>query len=297
VIRSFTQFGFLVLFSLVVLSSCETTLDLQLNGVPKLTIICHMNPEGDVSQRVYVYATQSPSDSSSFFTPDNLVVDVTEEESQVTVRLNPTTDEGGDYFEFPAGFLHAGSSYSITAFAPGFDIVEATTSIPRPSTISNLIIKDFFIQQSDVHDFKQNVRYKVQFDINHFENNHYYHLIFYNKYKNDDIKLVYPEPTDDQPFIKHYEYGVLLDSRNLTEGQPLTFEFRDFVLDDNDLIKVIVELRTINEAYYKYHSTLARQLILIQDPFAEPVTIYNNIEGGFGNFSGFSPDITSSDLP
>ena len=61
--------------------------------------------------------------------------------------------------------------------------------------------------------------------------------------------------------------------------------------------KVYVELRTITQEYYKYHSSLARQLIVRQDPFAEPVTIYNNIEGGYGNFSGFSPDVSSSDLP
>ncbi len=295
--RKLAFFGYFICLSLLLLAGCETTLDVQLNGVLKLTIISHMNPVGDANQRVYVYATQSPSDSSSFYTPDHLVVDVTEHETEVTVRLNQVSGEGKGYFEFPEAFLHAGSNYSITAFAPGFEIVQATAFIPKPSTISNLRVENFTVQQSNVHDFKQNVRYDVVFDINHFADNSYYHLIFTNYYKNNEIRQVVPEPSDEQLFMLHYEYGVLLEQDNLIPGVPLSFHFRDFVIDDNALIRVVVELRTINEAYYRYHSSLARQLIVRQDPFAEPVTIYNNIEGGYGNFSGFSPFISSSDLP
>lgn len=289
--------------SLLLLAGCETSFDFQLNAVPKLTIISHLAPnsvpDNWESQRVYVYATQSPSDTSNFFTPDDLVVDVTEEETKITVRLDTTAQGGKIYFEFPEGFLKAGFTYSITAFAPGFDIVQATTYIPKPSTISDLRIQDINIEQSAAHDFKKILRYKVVFNIDHFEGNRYYHLIFYNQYEGilNKYHIIDPKPSDDQPFLQHYEYGVLIDKDELDINQPLTFEFQDWVIDNHNLIKVHVELRTITEAYYKYHSSLARQLIVRQDPFAEPVSIFNNIEGGYGNFSGFSPNIYTSDLP
>jgi hypothetical protein len=89
----------------------------------------------------------------------------------------------------------------------------------------------------------------------------------------------------------------LVDKHQLAAGLPLQFNFVDWVIQDHDLKRVYVELRTITEEYYKYHSSLARQIIVRDDPFAEPVTIFNNIEGGYGNFSGFSPNISSSDLP
>ncbi len=280
------------------LAACESTLDVQPNPVPKLTIISHLTPDNPASQRVYVYATQSLSDSSNFYTPDNLVVDVTEMESGIVIRLDTTIDQGKIYFEFPAGFLKAGFRYSITAFAPGFDIVQATTVIPKPSSISNLSIQDISIIQSGAHEFKKIIRYKVVFNIDHYESNRYYHLVFYNEYRDQPgFRLIHPEPSDHQHFIRHYDYGVLLDSHDLPEGEPLTFEFQDWVINNNDLIRVYVELRTITEEYYKYQSSLARQLIVRQDPFAEPVTIFNNIEGGYGNFSGFSPNRYSSDLP
>ncbi|HEY3385818.1 MAG TPA: DUF4249 family protein, partial [Saprospiraceae bacterium] len=180
-----------------------------------------------------------------------------------------------------------------------FESVRATTRIPKPSTISNLMIENFRIEPSTKNEFQNIVRYTVVFDINHFESNQYYHLVFYNQYNNlaNHLFLIDPELSDDQPFLKHYNFGILIDKDDLVTGESLSFDFVDWVVAERGLNKVYVELRTITQEYYKYHSTLARQLIVRQDPFAEPVTIFNNIEGGFGNFSGFSPDVISSNLP
>jgi hypothetical protein len=296
--KSLTAISYLIFSGFLLLTSCETVLDLELHAIPKLTIISNLNPGNPAGQRVYVYASQSPTDSSKFYTPEDLVVNVTEVESNTTFLLDTSIYQGKTTFKFPAGFIKAGYTYSITAFAPGFDIVQATTFIPRPSTISNLEIKDVKIEQSDAHEFKNIIRYKLSFNIDNFESN-YYHLVFYNEYNGlDNLFIVDPEPSDDyQAFIQHYEYGVLIDGQDLEINKPLVFDFQDWEINNNNLIRVYVELRTINEEYYKYHSSLTRQLIVLQDPFAEPVTIFNNIEGGFGNFSGFSSNITSSDLP
>lgn len=282
--------------ALLVFAACETVVEFELDGVPQLTIISQLTP--DAEQRVYVYATQSPSDTSSFYTPENLIVGITELDTDSAINLTMGIENNKSYFTIPQGFLKAGYQYSITAFAPGFEIVQATTRIPKPSTISNLAIKDVVIEQSDAHDFKKIIHYKLSFDIDHFESNRYYHLIFYNAYEGKEkLFILEPESSDEIPFIRHYEHGVLIDKNDLEIGAPLTFTFKDWVVDGNRLLRVYVELRTITEGYYKYHSSLTRQLSISQDPFAEPVTIFNNIEGGYGNFSGFSPNITSSDLP
>ena len=126
----------------------------------------------------------------------------------------------------------------------------------------------------------------------------YYHLFFYNEYAGEpNPAIINPELSDNQTFIHHYAYGVLIDRNDLVEDKPLTFNFVDWSVKGKDLTKVYVELRTITKEYYKYHSSLARQLIVRQDPFAEPVTIFNNIEGGYGNFSGFTQDVAFTDFP
>lgn len=290
----------MVLSSLLLLSGCETTLDLPTNKLPKLTIISHLSPAatGWEQPRVYVFVSQSLSDSSNFEIPENIEVEVTELETDHSINLTQTTRDGETYFGFPKSFLKEGFSYTISAYSPGFESVRATTSIPKPSTIANLNISGITIEPSTKNEFKDIVRYSLDFEINHIGSNQYYHLVFYNQYAGLPVAyIVNPELTDDQPFLAHYDFGVLIDRDDLVLGAPLTFNFVDWVLEDNELIRVFVELRTITKEYYKYHSTLARQLIVRQDPFAEPVSIYNNIEGGYGNFSGFSPDVTSSYLP
>ena len=284
-------------FSLLV-AGCESTLDWTFDSLPKLTIIAHPSTGNWDSTRVYVYASLSPLDSSQFYTPAKLEVEVTELESELTFKLDSIRQGNKLYFEFPPNFLKEGFQYSIKAYAPGFEPVHSTTAIPNPSKITDLQIKDVKIEPSHLNDFKNILHYKVTFNIEHQPTNRYYHLVFYNVYGDNPTRyLVDPELSDKIPFIRNYDYGILIDRYDIPAGQPLEFSFVDWSIKNQDLQTVFVELRSITPDYYKYNSTLARQVIIRQDPFAEPIPIFNNIEGGFGNFSGFSPNVVYSDLP
>lgn len=282
-----------------VFQSCESELETPLKVEPRLTIIANLSPDSGITQRVFVYTSLSPADSSSFVTPAGLTVEITDMNRDMTIRLDSTRQGGRLSFPVPDGFLSAGHGYRITASAPGYATVQATTLIPEPSTLSGLAIQGRTASPSEKNEFKEILRYALVFEINHLAANRYYHLVFYNEYQGLEGRyfIVNPEPTDDQTFLRHYDYGILLDRNDLRSDAPLTFHFVDWVLENHGLRRVYVELRTISEEYYKYHSTLARQLIVRQDPFAEPISIFNNIEGGYGNFSGFSPSIYSSSLP
>ncbi|MEO6133228.1 MAG: DUF4249 domain-containing protein [Saprospiraceae bacterium] len=284
---------------LLLSAGCETSLDLQTNPSPKLTIISQVTPNALAkNKRVYVFASQSPSDSSQFYTPQDLEVLITESGTGITIPLAMAEESGKKYFKIPDGFIKAGFQYTVIAQAPGFENVQATTTIPSPSTLAELSIKTISIEPSELNEFKKNIRYTLQFKIDHKPGNQYYHLIFYNDYEGLVGPLfVNPELSDNQPFIHHYEFGVLMERKDVGDDQLLAFNFVDWTVEGHDLTRVYVELRSVTEEYYKYHTSLARQLIGRQDPFAEPVTIYNNIKGGYGNFSGFATSTTSSDLP
>jgi Domain of unknown function (DUF4249) len=53
-------------------------------------------------------------------------------------------------------------------------------------------------------------------------------------------------------------------------------------------VAVNVTLLHIDEAYYRYHEALDRQLRASTNPFAEPVLIPSNIQGGLGCFGSYS---------
>lgn len=286
-------------------TGCETSIDFGTEVTPRLTITSQVTTspyvwnEGE-GNRVHVYVSQSPTDSTRFYTPDSLIVLVKEQESGLTIPLIFTVNDAGEeYFIFPQNFLKSGFSYSINAHAPGFEEVVANTRIPTPSTISDFSIKTIRIEPSELNNFQKKYKYTLQFRIKHLVPNRYYHLVYINEYAGIPTKyqVVDPELSDNQPFLHHYEYGVLIDRNDLKLDQLLTFNFEDIAVDDHDLKSVFVELRSVTPEYYKYHTSLARQLIARQDKFSEPVTIFNNIEGGYGNFSGYGVFLTSTALP
>lgn len=291
--------SYIILGFALLLAGCESTLDWTFESLPKLTIIAHPSTGNWDSTRVYVFTSLSPLDSNQFYTPAKLEVEVTELESEISYKLDSVRKGDKLYFIFPPNFLKEGFQYSIKAFAPGFEPVHATTEIPTPSKITDLEIKDVQIKPSDINDFKNIVHYKVRFNIDHYPDNWYYHIIFYNAYEGnpDKLYLVEPEPSNEIPFIPNYDFGILVDRHDIPDGQPLEFSFVDWSIKNEDLKTVYVELRSITQDYYKYSSTLAKQVLVRQDPFAEPIPIFNNIEGGYGNFSGFSPNVVSSELP
>ncbi|MFN8304250.1 MAG: DUF4249 domain-containing protein [Saprospiraceae bacterium] len=58
--------------------------------------------------------------------------------------------------------------------------------------------------------------------------------------------------------------------------------------------RILIEWRTLSGEFYRYHLSLARQGN--NQPLSDPDAVYNNIEGGYGNFSGYSFDIDALDL-
>jgi hypothetical protein len=298
-VRTARFLGLVLVAMAGIFQACESDLNAPVRGTPRLTIHANLSPQGWQPQRVYVYNSLSATDSSSFLTPAGLTVVMTDQIDGETLTLDSVRQGGRVFFPIPDGFVRAGHTYSITASAPGYEEVRAVTQVPQASAIRSLDIAGLTISPSDKNEFKEIIRYTLVLEIEHLDDNRYYHLVFYNEYQGlpGQFFIVNPEPADDQLFLRHYDYGVLIDKRDLRSDVPLTFDFVDWVVQDQGLKRVYAELRTISEDYYKYHSSLARQIIVRQDPFAEPVSIYNNIQGGYGNFSGFNPYVSSSGLP
>lgn len=58
--------------------------------------------------------------------------------------------------------------------------------------------------------------------------------------------------------------------------------------------RILIEWRTLSGEFYRYHLSLARQGN--NQPLGDPDAVYNNIDGGYGNFSGYSSNIDALDL-
>jgi hypothetical protein len=49
-----------------------------------------------------------------------------------------------------------------------------------------------------------------------------------------------------------------------------------------------VQMRTLSDAYSQYRTTSVKQQETYNDPFAQPIQVYNNINNGVGIFAGYS---------
>jgi uncharacterized protein DUF4249 len=78
---------------------------------------------------------------------------------------------------------------------------------------------------------------------------------------------------------------LLLDKNQ----QELTFTFDDAYLNPNT-VAIEISLVNLTEAFYKYTISSELQYWNFDNPFAQPVIVYNNIQNGFGIFGGFNFD-------
>jgi hypothetical protein len=60
--------------------------------------------------------------------------------------------------------------------------------------------------------------------------------------------------------------------------------------------KYIFTLKHVSKEYYKYYSTVTLQQSTEGDPFAQPVSIFSNIEGGFGIFARYNESSAGVEL-
>lgn len=56
----------------------------------------------------------------------------------------------------------------------------------------------------------------------------------------------------------------------------------------NDSTIFYIKLHSISKAYYDYAISFYKQKLAEKDFYAEPVSVYSNIEGGYGIFAGYS---------
>ena len=73
-----------------------------------------------------------------------------------------------------------------------------------------------------------------------------------------------------------------LNGSNATGNQQATFTNR------YKNASVVVNLMTVDESYYRYRQAVIKQGRVRNNPFAEPVLIPSNIEGGVGCFAGYN---------
>ncbi len=183
-----------------------------------------------------------------------------------------------------------GNTYKIQVSAPGFDSVRAESYIPVPV---NIKIDSIY---SIIKDRKEYLA--CDLIINDPEGDNYYYLVSYTipdyfKTKLSNYNL-YSYWIDD-PLIGIWSSDntkipeLLMFSDKGFNGNSYKFTVYATPLHQaNEEVSVYFSLASITEDFYKYGKTYNNQIHTSYSNLADKSPVFNNIENGYGIFSGYS---------
>ncbi|MEP3389870.1 MAG: DUF4249 domain-containing protein [Reichenbachiella sp.] len=213
-----------------------------------------------------------------------------------------------------------GSMYSVEISASGFESIRAETVVPAQVNVTDI---EFLRQQTPItngyYGHPVTIWFEDDPDVeNFFIVETYLKSIYEERRDNGDGNIeIYQEINDykteiaprtyygkgigdDNPF----EFEIYFSDAQLDGGSVKRFDFfirtyedgldpflgKDEISDDSYTYttKMYVRLKHITKEHFEYKRTALAQMNKIEDPFAEPVLIRSNVEGGFGIFSVYT---------
>lgn len=205
----------------------------------------------------------------------------------------------GYYRALPAALpILEGKTYTITVSTPDGRKVNASTTVP-----ANTPIKEIKIDSTTVNDFQRGNSIKnTEYDVKVIWQDKAGEANYYRAISAYDIVYQISESKTNKK-LSDTLISTLVDLRTIddknTDGQLLSLN-RTFVpsmnigsiqnnreVSDKRVNKIKVGLFQTDIHYYNYHTSLRRQREN-NNPFAEPVLLYTNINGGFGCFGAYN---------
>lgn len=196
------------------------------------------------------------------------------------------------------GVIKPGTEYEIRVSHPDYDDVSAKDAVPQYPTILELDTTSVDGQDEWNKRFRVSVKFKDPSESN------YYMLEILAKQRDWS-----QDPTD--PDIKYISQRLYLETRDpnisgfdptgSTWGQRFLFKDDNFngseytfvattdhyiIADTTAAKEIVLRLSTVSEAVYNYFDSFRKYQNTRDDPFANPVQVYSNVEKGFGIFGG-----------
>ena len=271
----------------------------------KLVVSGFLSPQDTV---VAVKVTRSAtvvgdSVSVSLFQTGNNIPDatvtITEGTRILVLRYNNAlpTDSTQAYYQASARSfpIRVGRTYTLTVVTANGQRASSSCTIPKQVPLSGIA----FDSLTEIRGRFQSRRYFVEilWQDPAAEAN-YYQVAGYFRYTtqcascpveqsgdfpvsfNDDKRGLFSDVGTDGTLT--ISGRAFLTSSSLTAGQPGSF------YNQYKTARVTMNLMSVDQAYYRYQDAINRQRRSRNNPFAEPVPIPSNIEGGLGCFAGYN---------
>jgi len=296
--------SFFVFFLIV--SACETIVDIDIpSGPPSIVVNCTLADDEFIA--VILSESQHILDiGDDVRTISGATVEIYENGSLLTILKDYVdgTYKSENYMP------KSGKSYQIKVNKLGFET--ATSEVLMP--LDTAVILDVQVDSVQINDFGSILNY-VRFNLDFKDDGrikNYYEITMLNEYyeyqydwstsppvvvdSSYRTDLVYLEFTN--PILEEFQtYGQnVVFNDELFNGKKYSMSFlfnHNQYWQNDELIayspfKFTVQMNNTSKSYYQYELSSQLQQWTTGDPFAQPVTVYNNIENGFGIFGAYN---------
>lgn len=294
----------MLLLALLLFARCarEVRIDLP-EEETRVVAICHFT-QGEPF-KVRVTLSQPVYDTGDPEVPEKVDITIAKEGTFLDKLFRAEDDFGNMYWE-SRDLGETGVPYSVTIRVDGYPVAEAASIIPVFSPLRPVRIDEAAISETPLSDGRRLMNIPLNLHLDKLPDEKRY-FAFYLKH---DIEVSDGAIYEGLPTNYTADGRTLSLLHDIAEPAVLINEkFWSANLDSLLLNAVIayspaegekprrlyLEWRTLSEEFYQYHLSVDRQGNNL--PLSDPDAVYNNITGGYGNFSGYSIRIDTLELP
>ncbi len=258
-------------------SGCESDANVTVPSTERKLVVGGFLSPNENEHEISLSLSEPLFSTDPFFNTTNANVTISSEGSSYQIAYD--VDAAAFVFNNSQFNIANGKNYHLKIVAENGKTVEAdmtTLSDTMPS------IEEFKINKDTIYsEWSSNqIRYNLKLNWKDIASEKNYYRLTANRL----VKYFGAIDTTIEP-IEEFNSFTLKDDLG-KDGQILssTFKFDDYSLN-NETVGFEIVLMKIDVNYYNYYKTLNNYAG--EDPFAEPVILFSNIQNGLGVFSNF----------
>lgn len=280
-----------ILFFIILFASCTLVVDVDI-PIQEAKLIVNSLFTPDSVWQVEITDSRNILDDTHFIVREVDEIVIFDEFENIVATLS---SNGFGVYRSDKKPEH-GKTYSVRIKSEGKKVLTARGIIPESISISSVKIDTVLVNHE--YGTTQNLVLEVKFKDPAEEVNYYrFDLIVKQAYEyynpqtqelvKDTSRWVYFLQVDTPSLLEdNYSHSIISDAK--FNGREVSIRFKPIhgLLGGNTKLDFIS--RNFSEEYYKYSTTLELQNNTREDPFAQPVKVFSNINNGLGIFAGYS---------
>lgn len=284
----------------LLLVQCAREVIIELPEEPtKLVAVCHFT-EGE-NFRVKISLSKPVNDAREPDFSQSMVDASLSVNGQFWDRLKPDTTDREEitYWESNKNQkAEAGVEYTFSVRVPGYPTIQSSSKTPPRVNLDPIVLGLGDLEITAISNGQSELRIPLELRLSKTPTGPQYYA-----FNLTHETRVFGPPN---PYTVEGRTNFLTDGRTFSLlhdiPEPVVLINENYWADDRRTLylvaripfdpdnerphQIFVEWRTLSEEFYRYHLSLSRQSSNL--PFSDPDAVFNNIESGYGNFSGFA---------